>query len=213
MRVLIADDHAITRQGLRDVLQAYGNIAVVGEAENGVQAVDRALRLKPDVVLMDLQMPEMDGLEAIRQLHAEMPDLPVVVLTTFETESSLMDALSAGARGYLLKDTPPADMVAAIRAAYRGEAQFSPTVTERLTALASGQGAKTDEIHLNEREREVLDLIAHGARNKEIAASLFITVSTVEKHIASLFQKLGVSNRTEAVRVAVARNLVATPGK
>jgi DNA-binding NarL/FixJ family response regulator/signal transduction histidine kinase len=209
LRVLIADDHAIVRQGLREILEAQGGVTVIGEAENGAQAADRARELLPDVVLMDLQMPEVDGLEGLRRLHSEMPDLPVIVLTTFENEASVSQALSAGARGYLLKDTAPSDLVAAIHAVYRGEAQFSSSITEQLAALASGRGARTaTEVHLNEREREVLDLLARGARNREIASELFITVSTVEKHIASLLRKLEVSNRAEAVRAGVERGLV-----
>ena len=207
LRVLIADDHAIVRQGLRDILEAQGSVLVVGEAENGADAVERAAELRPDVVLMDLQMPEVDGLEGLRRLHAESPELPVIVLTTFETEGSVGQALTAGARGYLLKDTSPADLVAAIHSVYRGESQFSSSITERLASRASGRSA---DAPLNDREREVLELLARGARNKEIAADLFITVSTVEKHIASLFYKLDVSIRAEAVRAAVERGLVST---
>ncbi len=207
LRVLIADDHAIVRQGLRDILEAQGSVIVVGEAENGAQAAERAAELQPDVVLMDLQMPEVDGLEGLRRLHAESPDLPVIVLTTFETEGSVAQALTAGARGYLLKDTGPAELVAAIHSVYRGESQFSSSIRERLASRASG---KSNEAPLNDREQEVLELLARGSRNKEIAADLFITVSTVEKHIASLFNKLEVSNRAEAVRAAVERGLVST---
>ena len=207
LRVLIADDHAIVRQGLRDILEAQGSVVVVGEAENGAQAADRARELRPDVVLMDLQMPEVDGLEGLRRLQADSPDLPVIVLTTFETEGSVGQALNAGARGYLLKDTAPADLVAAIHSVYRGESQFSSSITNRLASRASG---RSTEMPLNDREQEVLELLARGARNKEIAAELFITVSTVEKHIASVFNKLGVSNRAEAARAAVDRGLVST---
>jgi len=212
LRILIADDHAIVRKGLRDILEAQGGVVIVGEAENGAEAAERALRLGPDVVLMDLQMPEVDGLEGLRRLHAQLPSLPVIVLTTFESDSSVGQALAAGARGYLLKDTTPAELVAAIHAVYRGEAQFSASVTEKVATLASGKGRRVgSEIQVNEREREVLELLAGGARNKEIAAELFITVSTVEKHIASLFSKLGVSNRAEAARTAVERGLISAP--
>ena len=207
LRVLIADDHAIVRQGLRDILEAQASVVVVGEAENGAQAADRARELRPDVVLMDLQMPEVDGLEGLRRLQADSPDLPVIVLTTFETEGSVGQALNAGARGYLLKDTAPADLVAAIHSVYRGESQFSSSITNRLASRASGRSTETP---LNDREQEVLEVLARGARNKEIAAELFITVSTVEKHIASVFNKLGVSNRAEAARAAVDRGLVST---
>ena len=156
---------------------------------------------------MDLQMPEVDGLEGLRRLHADSPDLPVIVQTTFETEGSVGQALNAGARGYLLKDTAPADLVAAIHSVYRGESQFSSSIMNRLASRASGRSMETP---LNDREQEVLELLARGARNKEIAADLFITVSTVEKHIAGIFNKLGVSNRAEAARAAVDRGLVST---
>ncbi len=208
IRVLVADDHAIVRQGLRDVLEAQGGLQIAGEAENGAQAVERALELRPDVVLMDLQMPDVDGLDGLRLLHEKMPDLPVIVLTTFDGESSIAQALAAGARGYLLKDADPADLAAAIRAVHRGESQFSSAVTGRLASLAGRASHGAQDVRLNDREREVLDLLAQGARNKEVAARLFITVSTVEKHISNLFAKLGVSNRAEAVRTALDLGLI-----
>jgi DNA-binding NarL/FixJ family response regulator len=154
-------------------------------------------------------MPEVDGLEGLRRIHAELPDIPVVVLTTYENEDSVAQALSAGARGYLLKDTDPVALVAALYSVKRGESLFSSSVTERIATLATNRDSRAaSELHLNDREMEVLNLLAHGARNKEIAAELFVTVSTVEKHIASLFGKLEVSNRAEAVRAAVSRGLV-----
>jgi DNA-binding NarL/FixJ family response regulator/signal transduction histidine kinase len=209
LRVLVADDHAIVRKGLREILEVQGGVQVVGEAENGAEAAEMAARLLPDVVLMDLQMPEVDGLEGLRRLHAALPELPVIVLTTFETESSVAQALAAGARGYLLKDTEPSRLIAAIRSVHRGESQFSSSITDHLASLASGRGGRAGaDGQLNDREREVLVMLADGARNKEIAAGLFITVSTVEKHVASLFHKLDVSNRAEAVRAAVERGLI-----
>jgi DNA-binding NarL/FixJ family response regulator/signal transduction histidine kinase len=207
VRVLVADDHAITREGIRAMLEASGEIVVAGEAGDGAEAVEKARLLQPDVVLMDLQMPRVDGLEGLRRLHAEQPSLPVVILTTFQTDASVTEALSAGARGYLLKDTEPAHLIAAIRAAQRGEALLSPTVTERLSSLASGQVSKPAE-DLNERELEILQLLAQGARNKEIAARLFLSTKTVEYHLSNLFHKLSVSNRTEAARAAIERGLV-----
>jgi DNA-binding NarL/FixJ family response regulator len=182
----------------------------VGEASDGAQAQDQVRALHPDVVLMDLQMPNVDGLEGLRRIHAEQPELPVVVVTTFQTDESVRDALGAGARGYLLKDADPTDLVAAVRAAHRGETPLAPTVTERLTALALGQSgpANAGAGGLNEREREVLQLLAQGARNKEIAARLFIATKTVEYHLSNIYSKLNVSNRTEAVRAAIERGLV-----
>jgi len=217
VRVLLADDHDITRQGVRSMLEASGEIVVVGEAMDGAQAVAQARTLRPDVVLMDIQMPLMDGLEATRILHTEAPDLPVVILTTFQTAESVAEAFGAGAKGYLLKDADAADLIAAVRAARRGEALLAPAVADRLAALAtlqpSGPTSPSNPDTLNEREQEILQLLARGARNKEIAAQLFLSIKTVEYHLAHLFTKLGVSNRTEAARVATERGLVAPEGR
>ena len=209
-RVLVVDDHAMTRQGIRALLEANGEITVVGEAGNGQEAALLAHTLRPDVVLMDLQMPGVDGIEGLKRIHAEQPELPVVILTTFQTEETVTAALAAGARGFLLKDTEPANLIAAVLAAQRGEALLSPSVTGQLASLASGQGGKADADALNERELEVLQLLAQGSRNKEIAARLFITPRTVEYHLGNIFGKLGVSNRTEAARAALERNLVSS---
>ena len=214
IRVLIVDDHTLARQGIRGMLQTSPDVVVVGEATDGGQAVEQALRLQPDVVLMDLQMPGVDGLEGLRRMRARLPNVPVVILTTFQTEQAVMEALAAGARGFLLKDADPAELLAAVRAAQRGETLLSPLVTDHLASLASGQtraaGAARDPNELNEREREVLQLLAQGARNKEIANALFIAPKTVEYHLSNIFNKLGVSNRTEAARTAVERGLVAS---
>ena len=212
IRVLIADDHAIMRQGIRGILEATGEIEIVGEAADGAEATAEAGRLRPDVVLMDLQMPGVDGLAALRQMQQTLPDIPVVVLTTFQTQETVTEALTAGARGFMLKDSAPAHLLRAIRAAHRGEALLSSAVTETLAEMASSQSNKSDGIEvLNEREQEVLDLLAQGARNKDIAEALFIVPRTVEYHLANIYSKLGVSNRTEAVRMALGRGLV-TPG-
>jgi DNA-binding NarL/FixJ family response regulator/signal transduction histidine kinase len=209
LRVLVADDHAVTRQGIRATLESAGDITVVGEAADGEEATVQARRLHPDVVLMDLQMPGVDGLEGLRRLRAEQPTLPIVILTTFQTDEAVREALAAGARGFLLKDTAPINLIAAVRAASRGESLLAPTVTDRLSALAAGQ-ATDDDSGLNERELEVLELLAQGARNKEIAARLFITPKTVEWHLSHIFGKLSVSTRTEAARVALERGLVSS---
>jgi DNA-binding NarL/FixJ family response regulator/signal transduction histidine kinase len=213
LRVVVVDDHAVMRQGLHSMLEATGEISVVGEARDGAEAVTEAVRTRPDVVLMDLQMPGVDGLEGLRKLQETIPDLPVVVLTTFHTAESVSDAFTAGARGFMLKDAEPAQLVAAIRAAHRGEALLSPAVTDHLADLASSHNGRTNTDALadplNERELEVLEQLAHGARNKEIAEKLFIVPRTVEYHLANIYAKLGVSNRTEAAREAMARGLVA----
>jgi DNA-binding NarL/FixJ family response regulator/signal transduction histidine kinase len=217
IRVLIADDHALARQGIRAMLDSSGEIEVLGEAEDGVQAEARALALRPDVMLMDLQMPRADGIQALRRILIHLPDLPIIILTTFQSDEVVSEALQAGARGFLLKDAHAADLVAAVRAAYRGESVLTPAVTQRLAAIASGQhSGRTDSgtdlrADLNERELEVLQLLARGARNKEIGAALFIAPKTVEYHLSNIFSKLNVSNRTEAARAALERGLIA-PG-
>ena len=211
-RVLVVDDYPLTRQGIRAVLQRAPDIEVVGEAADGGQAVEQALLLRPDVVLMDWQMPGVDGLEGLRRLRASLPQTPVLILTMSRTEQAVGDALANGARGFLLKDADPDELLAAVRAARRGESLLSPAIVDRLASLASGQGkAIRDASELNEREREVLQLLAQGARNKEIATALFIAPKTVEYHLSNIFAKLDVTNRTEAARIAVERGLVA-PG-
>lgn len=210
IRVLVVDDHAVVRHGVRAVLEASGEMVVIGEAVDGGQAAEQARTLGPDVVLMDVQMPNVDGLEGLRRIHAALPDLPVVILTTFQSDDSIREALSLGAKGYLLKDMDSADLITAVRAAHRGEALLAPAVTERLAVLTSGQ---TDRLPdpatlLNAREREVLSWVAQGARNKEIATQLFLTVSTVEYHLSNIYNKLGVSNRAEAVRTAIEQGLL-----
>jgi DNA-binding NarL/FixJ family response regulator/signal transduction histidine kinase len=210
LRVLVVDDHQMARQGIRAMLERTGEVVVVGEAENGAEALLQAQLLAPDVVLMDLQMPEVDGLEGLRRIRANLPELPIVILTTFQTDETLTEALQAGARGFLLKDAEPSDLLAAVRAAHRGESLLNPAAIARLAALASGQTTRPpDSQELNEREMEVLEMLARGARNKEIAAALFIAPKTVEYHLSNLFSKLNVSNRTEAARVAIERGLVA----
>ena len=208
IRVLIADDHEIVRKGVRDSLEAEGSVEIIGEARDGLEAFEEAKRLLPDAVLMDLQMPKADGLEGLKLIHAELPQIPVVILTTFQNESSIAEALRLGAKGYLLKNASPVEIADSLRAAVRGVLLLSQNVSESLAAFANQSGSKGLATNINEREREVLHLIAQGARNKEIAAQLFITVSTVEKHISSLFHKLEATNRAELVRTAISRGLI-----
>ena len=207
IRVLIADDHAITRQGVRTMLESGDEIEVIGEAEDGAIAETMARELRPDVVLMDAQMPNMDGMEATRRIRAAQPELPVVILTTFQTDDTVRESLRAGARGYLLKTADAADLVAAVKAAQRGETVLAAPVSDRLAILAQGHALDMGD-SLNERALEVLHLLAKGARNKEIAAQLFISERTVEYHLSNIFLKLGVSNRTEAAQAAVARGII-----
>ena len=208
IRVLIADDHAVTRQGIRTMLESSAEIEVIGEAQDGAEAETLTLELRPDVVLMDVQMPNVDGIEATRRLRAARPDLPIVILTTFQTDDSVRDSLRAGARGYLLKTAAAADLVAAVKAAKHGETMLAASVSDRLAILAQGHALDMGDT-LNERALEVLHLLAKGARNKEIAAQLFISERTVEYHLSNIFLKLGVTNRTEAARAAVARGIIA----
>ncbi len=205
IRVVIADDHAMIRQGVRSMLELSGEIEIVGEAEDGLQAIGLIRKLLPDVALMDLQMPRMNGQEALQILHKELPHIPVVILTTFQSEASVKDALAEGARGYLLKDAQPSLLIAGVKAAYKGEALMAPEVMESLFELAKGkpESYRTPENELNKREREVLTLLVNGARNKQIASELFISTSTVEYHLSNIYIKLNVSNRTQAATAAL----------
>ena len=189
------------------MLESGDEIEVIGEAEDGAIAETMALELRPDVVLMDAQMPNRDGIEATRRIRAAQPDLPVIILTTFQTDDTVRDSLRAGARGYLLKTADAADLVAAVKAAQRGETVLAAPVSDRLAILAQGHALDMGDT-LNERALEVLHLLAKGARNKEIAAQLFISERTVEYHLSNIFLKLGVSNRTEAAQAAVARGII-----
>lgn len=207
IKVVVVDDHAIVRKGIQEAITTEGIIEVIGEADDGESGIRETLRLTPDVVLMDLQMPNVGGLEALRRILEARPQQPVVILTAAADEFAITDTLAAGAKGFLLKDTPPLEIIAAIQSVYRGETALSSRVAATLADVASGKAGQPQTV-LQEREREVLELMAKGQRNKEIAATLFLSVSTVEKHIASLFQKLEVTNRAEAVRIGVVRGLL-----
>lgn len=209
IRVLIADDHALARQGIGRMLEAEGGFTIVGEAADGFETLEKVQQLSPDVLLLDLQMPRMTGLQALQRLQTDHPDLPVIILTTFDSQGTLLEAIRSGAKGYLLKDSAASELAAAIRAAHRGESLLQPAMTTKLLErLREDRGADFRSAELNEREKEVLQLLVTGARNKEIAAKLFITDKTVESHLSHIFSKLGVSNRTEAVRYAIEHGLV-----
>jgi NarL family two-component system response regulator LiaR len=201
IRVLVADDHAVVREGLRTFLRLQKGIDVIGEAGDGEQAVAEARRLTPDVVLMDLVMPRLDGIEAMRRIRAERPATRVVVLTSFGEDEKLMPAMRAGAAGFLLKSAQPREVVRAIRAAHAGEAVIDPKAAGRLLdALA----AAPPEIHtLTPREREVLALLCRGLPNKRIALELGLAEKTVKTHVGHIFAKLGVTDRTQAALVAL----------
>jgi two-component system, NarL family, response regulator LiaR len=206
IRVLITDDHKVVRRGLRGFLELDPELEVVGEASNGEEAVDMVRRLEPDVVLMDLLMPVMDGIEATREIRKEMPDTEVVALTSVLEYASVTRAIKAGAIGYLLKNTEADELCKAIRAGAAGKVQLAPEAAAR---LISEVRAPASPEALTERETEVLKLIARGKANKEIADELFIDETTVKSHVHSILSKLNVRSRTQAVLYAVRLGLVA----
>lgn len=204
IRVVIADDHPVVRTGLRGMLATQADIEVVGEADNGKLAVSLAGRLEPDVVLMDLQMPELDGVSATEQIRALLDHTQVLILTTYDTDADINRAIGAGAIGYLLKDAPREDLFQAIRAASRGESVLAPSVAAKVMERMRSPGRET----LSGREIEVLTNVADGKSNKEIARALFISEATVKTHLIHIFSKLGVDDRTAAVTVALERGVL-----
>lgn len=209
IRVLIADDHAVVRQGLRTFLELQDDIEVVGEAADGEQALAAAAELQPDVVLMDLVMPRLDGVGAIEALRASGSAARVLVLTSFLDEDKVLPAVRAGAAGYLLKDAQPADLVGAIRTVDGGDALLHPAVAARvLRELAAGGGRRELHDSLTAREREVLALVARGRANKAIALDLGVAEKTVKTHVGNILAKLGLSDRTQAALYAVREGLV-----
>lgn len=210
IRIMIVDDHPIVREGLVAVLRRDEEFEIMGEAPDGKVAVKRALSLKPDLILMDLRMPEMGGVEAMQKIRAAAPEIKFLVLTTYDTDEHIVGALEAGASGYLLKDAPREELFNAIRTVARGEALLQPRVAARLIQHMTGQTAKAQsgEEDLSPREIEVLQLVARGQANKEIAAQLTITEATVKTHLAHIFQKLAVNDRTEAVTAALQRGII-----
>jgi DNA-binding NarL/FixJ family response regulator len=204
IKVLIVDDHPVVRDGLQGMFAGEPDFVVVGEAENGRQAVSQAEAFHPDVVLMDLRMPEMDGVSAIRLLAERGLDTRVLVLTTYDTEGDVLPAIEAGATGYLLKDTPREELYRAVRAAAAGEAVLSPPVASRLLGQMRDGGREPP----SEREMEVLRLVAGGATNREVAARLFVSEATVKSHLLHLYSKLGVNDRAAAVAAAYSQGLL-----
>jgi DNA-binding NarL/FixJ family response regulator len=200
IRVVLCDDHVLVRDGLQRVLEATDDLEVVGHASDGAEAVEATLRLQPDVVLMDLVMPGVDGVEATRRIAASDVDAKVLVLTSFGDDDHVFRALDAGASGYLLKDAPPRDVLRAVRAAAAGQAPLDPRAAR---LVVSRQVADDPRRHLTDREREILDLIADGLATKVIARRLGITQPTVRKHLTSIYRQIGVADRTQAALWAV----------
>jgi NarL family two-component system response regulator YdfI len=210
IRVLITDDHLIVREGLRLILETADGVDVVGEASDGAECLKLVPERKPDVILMDLQMPRMDGITTIGHLRSEYPDIAIVILTTFNEDNLMLRGLQAGARGYLLKDTSRENLLDTIQAAAKGETLLSPEILARVLTPqpAPAPIAQTHSI-LTERELEVLQAAARGERNKEIAYKLGITERTVKAHLASIYQKFNVDSRAAAVAMAAQKGLLA----
>jgi NarL family two-component system response regulator LiaR len=209
IRVLIADDHLVVRQGLRTFLELQDDVEVVADVGDGVEALDAVHEHHPDVVLMDLVMPRMDGVEAIRRIAAERPTTRVIALTSFLDDDKVLPAVRAGAAGYLLKDVGPQDLVRAIRTVYGGEALLHPAVAARLMEeVASAAPRRVEADDLTARERDVLGLIVRGLSNKRIARELEISEATVKIHVSSVLRKLDVTDRTQAALHAVREGLV-----
>jgi NarL family two-component system response regulator LiaR len=208
IRVLIADDHAIVRKGICALLATEPEIEVVGEAEEGREAITQARRLSPDVILMDLVMPRVDGLEAIRHITASQPEARILVLTSFDGDDKVFPAIRAGALGYLLKDTGPDELIRAIQQVHRGESSLHPTVARKLLREVSrptGKAAEPDP--LTQREMEVLRLVANGWSNREVADRLHISEATVRTHVSNILGKLNLCSRTQAALYALREGL------
>jgi DNA-binding NarL/FixJ family response regulator len=213
IKVLIVDDHAMVRQGLRTFLELQDatamKITVVGEAINGIEAVEMAAKTQPDVVLLDLVMPQMDGIQATPKIMECSPNARIIILTSFGDEDKVLPAIRAGAQGYLLKDIPPNELVHAIREAHLGKVQLHPEIARKLMSAVSGQEASGDragtqaDLGLTEREQEVLSLIAAGLSNREIARKMFISEKTVKTHVSNLLSKLQLTDRTQAAIYAL----------
>ena len=213
IRVLLADDQALVRDGFRMILEAQDDIEVVGEAANGAEAVELARATEPDVVLMDIRMPELDGLEATRVLLASGAATRVLILTTFDLDEYVYEAFRAGASGFLLKDVPRSQLIGAVRTVAAGDELLSPSITRRLIEEFVRQPPRSDGVpialrELTERELEVLRLVARGLANAEIAAQLVVSEATVKTHVAHVFQKLDLRDRVQAVVLAYESGLV-----
>ncbi len=204
IRILMVDDHPVVRAGIRGMLETQDEFQVIAEAENGREAFEQIAELKPDVVLMDLRMPEMDGVEAIGRIKEKYPDINILVLTTYDTDADIVRAVEAGATGYLLKDAPREELFRAVRATAKGETVLAPVVAARLMGKVRDHGEQA----LSAREIDVLLLVARGASNQDVAEKLHVSTATVKSHLIQIYQKLGVSDRTAAVTTAIERGII-----
>jgi two-component system, NarL family, response regulator LiaR len=209
IQILLVDDHPVVRDGLRAMLGLQPDFQIVGEANNGVEAVQQVVQLRPDVILLDLEMPELDGVAALERIRAASPAARVIILTAYDEDERIVSAVIAGAQGYILKGAPREDIFRAIRIVYAGGSLLQPLIASKLRRHLSEQAAKPEDVvELTPREIEVLQLIAQGKSNKQIAAELVIAERTCKFHVSSILSKLGASNRTEAVKIAAQRGLV-----
>jgi len=212
VRVMIVEDQALMREGLRTLLELEEGVEVVGEASDGVEALERIPRVRPEVMLVDVRMPRMDGIELIERLGREHPEVAAIILTTFDDDDYVFRGLRAGAKGYILKDVPSEELAAAIRKVYRGEAVLDGPITLKVISeigrLSKGVAPRSGSEVLSEREMEVLRLVASGASNREIARALYITEGTVKNHISSILRKLGFRDRTQAALYAAERGWI-----
>jgi len=204
IKILMADDHPVVRAGIRGMLETQDDFEVVAEAENGQEAIEQVAKLKPDVVLMDLRMPEMDGVEAIGKIKEKYPNINILVLTTYDTDADIVRAVEAGATGYLLKDAPREELFRAVRGTAKGETVLAPVVAARLMGKVRDHGEQA----LSAREIDVLMLVARGASNQDVAEKLHVSTATVKSHLIQIYQKLGVSDRTAAVTTAIERGII-----
>lgn len=212
IRVLIVDDHTIVRKGIRALLATEADIEVVGEAENGKAAIKQTAMLRPDVILIDLMMPEMDGIEAVRRITADFTETRILVLTSFATDDKVFPAIKAGALGYLLKDSAPVELVNAIHQVYRGESSLHPKIARKLLQeISQPTNQQPTPDPLTPREVEVLKLVANGLNNQEIADSLIVSEATVRTHVSHVLSKLHLASRTQAALYALREGLASLP--
>ena len=207
IKVLMVDDHVVVREGIKALIDEEDGMKVVGEASDGKQAIVKACSCEPDVILMDLIMPGKDGIEAIKEIKEEDPDARILILTSFSDESKVIQAVKAGASGYLMKDATPPELIEAIRNVNKGESSLDPGVAKTVLSSIQTKGNEKGEEHLTEREVEVLKLIAEGLSNEDIADRLFISERTVRSHVSKILKKLELENRTQAALYAIKKGL------